>query len=1065
MNIRWLFAVLLLGPGLFACAQNRIEYPLDGTWQLQVDGESPWREVTVPGVFEEQISFDFDGIATYRKTIAAVPIAEGRRLILHFDAVATHATVWFNDLEVGRHLGAWTPHRMDVTDAAHARPDGPWEIRVRVDERVGHNTQGFLPVIAPHFGGIWQSVRLIDVPKNWIDETRLFFYLRSNRFDLKLPAVWSGPHDLKISLRRSGSMRWKTVFEWPKLLDGTETEITTVTIPGEDDYAVIFGEAFQFWTPDNPVLYEVKFELTGDETADSVVTTIGIRDVRVVGSGFELNGEPINIRGLLNWGYAPPRTAPSLDEKFMRSEIQFAKDRGFNLMKFCLWVPPRRYLELCDEMGMLAWIEYPTWHPDFSADRLPELQTEYDEFFQHDRNHPGVILRSLTCETGPSADINVIRSLYDRCKERIPDAIVVDDSSWIEWNRVFDFYDDHPYGNNHTWPGQLNQLNEFIGAREQKPLVLGEAIAADTWTAPAWFNGETKGLPEFCQPNFLEASRQWLDDARRRYGESAVTHLLPDSKRYAMLMRKYQMETFRRVVPVGGYVVSVMRDMPLAAMGLIDYRGQPKWQPEDWGWHGDRMLLLEAGAGSQLPNDNLRRGYFGGQTFTARVFAAGFDAAGIHCEISLAMAGGSSIEMTTPRRQILQRDTRRHPSCRISAALPVVREPTPFTLQAQCKDDRGRVLASNIWQFWLLPDLQGDDLPISATVSFLNLETAPKGFHNLPRPRREFAQPPVLMTATIDQEVLEHLESGNSVVLLASNQPNSFPTESHWFLRGGPVVSERLRGLIPRELLIDTQHFDMAGDVVRDIQYLDSIDPLFMLWEAHDLDHIKTNGLLFHMPVASGNLFVTALDHSGPGTAGDYVLQRLVREIAMGDLCDSLKDERRGRENLARLQREMRERKIMLENKVWRFKPDPDQQGRAERWFAADHDDSAWSSIRIDGHWESQGHDSLDHWAWYRLPVDIPDDWDSPATYLNFTGVDDYYDVFVNGEKVGSGGDIEKRETAFSLRTSHYISAHIQPGSRIQVSVAVYDWYGAGGIFRPVWISTSPISDEPRMLK
>ena len=39
-----------------------------------------------------------------------------------------------------------------------------------------------------------------------------------------------------------------------------------------------------------------------------------------------------------------------------------------------------------------------------------------------------------------------------------------------------------------------------------------------------------------------------------------------DSLRYAWLMRKYQIEAYRREVPNGGYVISVMRDFPLASM-------------------------------------------------------------------------------------------------------------------------------------------------------------------------------------------------------------------------------------------------------------------------------------------------------------------------------------------------------------------------------------------------------------------------------------------------------------------------------------------------------------------
>ena len=47
------------------------------------------------------------------------------------------------------------------------------ELAVRVDEKVGHNSQGFLPIVAPHFGGIWQDVQLLIVPTRWIDDRQL----------------------------------------------------------------------------------------------------------------------------------------------------------------------------------------------------------------------------------------------------------------------------------------------------------------------------------------------------------------------------------------------------------------------------------------------------------------------------------------------------------------------------------------------------------------------------------------------------------------------------------------------------------------------------------------------------------------------------------------------------------------------------------------------------------------------------------------------------------------------------------------------------------------------------
>ena len=265
---------------------------------------------------------------------------------------------------------------------------------------------------------------------------------------------------------------------------------------------------------------------------------------------------------------------------------------------------------------MLTWIEYPTWHSKWTRDQLPTLEREFSEFFQHDRNHAAVILRSLTCETGPSADLNVIRSLYDRCHAMIPGALVEDDSSWIQWNRINDFYDDHPYGNNHTWGATLDRLKKYIAERAVKPLILGEAIAADTWTDPRELvNKVGKQRPAWL-PRFLDGNQAWLDAIRAVDGVDGLRSVDQDSRKYALLMRKYQIEAYRREVPSGGYVVSVIRDMPLCSMGLIDYLDRPKWTPTEWQWHGDTMLLLQT--------DGDLCAFVAGSTFDGRIAISHF---------------------------------------------------------------------------------------------------------------------------------------------------------------------------------------------------------------------------------------------------------------------------------------------------------------------------------------------------------------------------------------------------------------------------------------------------------
>ncbi len=1065
------------GPAMFAqeTRAGREVLLLDGEWDVQAGDGTDWVSVSVPDTFESQIAVDFDGIATFRTYIEPVAVESNKRLILQFGAVATHATVFLNDVQVGEHLGGWTPFRLDVTDAANSRGGGRWELRVVVDERVGHNTQGFLPIIAPHFGGIWQSVRLLTVPNAWIDDNTVLAVSDAKSQTLHLGFDWIGAEGIdaiELSVRRFGEIKW-TPLRASELLaeqksDGKTRFQVDGTFPSESGSL----SSFKRWSPDSLSLYEVLIDVLNaekTETLDSAVIRFACRDIRTDGDGFLLNDAPLNIRGILNWGYAPPRTAPGLDEAFMRNEIELARSSGFNLMKFCLWIPPKRYLELCDELGMLAWIEYPAWHPDFSPARLEELRNEYDEFFAHDRNHPSVILRSLTCETGPSADLGVIQALYDRCHEMVPGAIVVDDSSWIAWNRVHDFYDDHPYGNNHTWVEELTKLKAYIAERQTRPLMLGEAIAADTWTVPDWF--ADKDADEWHFPDSIDAARIWLDEARVMYGAKAVEHVLSDSKCYAMLMRKFQMETYRREVPKGGYVVSVVRDFPKAAMGLIDFRGERKWAEDDWTWHGNTMVLLKT--------ESDRRSFASGSAVEWEITIATAQAEtqkGHQLEFGIVSPEGTKLPVLP---MLNETERSKGYSWFIKLALPQVNEPKRFTVFANLFDRRDNLVARNEWPIWVLPEHTADAIRVqlhTSAIEFRELLIDCGATIVESNSKNEPVERPPMVTRMIDEQVIHYMAGGGSVLMLPNNGPGSLPLESHWFLRGGPVLSDRpgLFGsdkttgwLAPRELMVELQHFDLAGDVVRDIDYLDAIDPLFMLWETHDLNEVKTNGLLYRVPVGqSGELVVSALRHDGHGNqAGKFLLGRLLKGLSEQRLSTTEVIDGRGEANLARLREEVSARQWSIESMDWRFQPDAGQHGVAANWQAIDFDDSDWETIHADRHWESQGQETLDGWAWYRLAVDMPADWPEGATWLSFSGVDDYYDLYISGEKVGSAGNIEKRETAFDLRTSHDISKYVKAGRPLQISVAVYDWYGAGGIFRPVTLSTQPLSDKRRILK
>jgi hypothetical protein len=120
------------------------------------------------------------------------------------------------------------------------------------------------------------------------------------------------------------------------------------------------------------------------------------------------------------------------------------------------------------------------------------------------------------------------------------------------------------------------------------------------------------------------------------------------------------------------------------------------------------------------------------------------------------------------------------------------------------------------------------------------------------------------------------------VLLLPDGQKGSFPLAEHWFLRGAPYIPDHaLSAEVPHDLLVELQHFDLAGQVVPDVGYLDSIDPILMLWDTHDLKTVKLHGLVFEARVVKGRLLVSTLRHSGrENSAGRWLIERFVDHLS-----------------------------------------------------------------------------------------------------------------------------------------------------------------------------------------
>ena len=180
--------------------------------------------------------------------------------------------------------------------------------------------------------------------------------------------------------------------------------------------------------PETPHLYTLRLSLLiKGEPVDTLQRRFGCRSLGANGTQILWNGSPLQVRGILHWGCSPPSLAPNDDSTYWRGQIEHFKSLGFNTIQCCLWLPPRGFYELCDELGMLVWQVYPAWHAQMDQGHQRELLREYREFFRFDRSHPSVALRSITRAADEGTDQDVITPLLQACKTSVPDTLVADD--------------------------------------------------------------------------------------------------------------------------------------------------------------------------------------------------------------------------------------------------------------------------------------------------------------------------------------------------------------------------------------------------------------------------------------------------------------------------------------------------------------------------------------------------------------------------------------------------------------------------------------------------------------
>jgi len=367
------------------------------------------REIMVPFCPESRLSgieyTDFIEVCAYRREFEIPKNWFGRKTVIHFGGVDYRCRLFIDGIESGNHLGGACGFAFELNLSP-----GKHSCTVLVIDELQSGKQGggkqshdleSAGCFYSRITGIWQTVWLESIPAGGLKKCHILSDPDTGKV-VFTPEFYS---DAKANDR----LRISIIAE--------EMEIDRQSFLAVSGIPVTFViPDVRQWNPDNPFLYEVKYEIIrNDLVVDHVWSYFGMRKIECRGDQIYLNGEPFFLRMVLDQGYYPEGlwTAPS--DAALKRDVELALELGFNGIRLHQKVSEDRYLYWADQLGLLVWAEFPSWGMNLNDYEAKfNFLHEWRERVIRDLNHPSIIAWGPMNESYlyPSPD-NIAKSIPD----------------------------------------------------------------------------------------------------------------------------------------------------------------------------------------------------------------------------------------------------------------------------------------------------------------------------------------------------------------------------------------------------------------------------------------------------------------------------------------------------------------------------------------------------------------------------------------------------------------------------------------------------------------------------
>ena len=388
----------LIGPAAYGYYDITDSYE----YEIEVDARSEgWKHVNLPHDFiidqdndpsqnNAHGFFKYDN-AWYRKHFELDEDARGKRILLLFEGIAGHSTIYINGCLMKHNYSSYNSFFVDISANVYFDRENVIAVYVNTEEFEGWWYQG---------GGIYRDVSLLITDPVAIDV-----------YGVYVPAKKVGEKKWRVDFETTvinDTYEDRTVAVESGIYDCNGNQVAAARAEGEvtlrEKLTLKYSaEVYNplLWDTENPNLYTVKTALTEkDGMTDESTTRIGFRTVELDSEkGLLLNGKKTFINGLCchqDFGL----TGLAVPQNIAKYKIKLLKEMGANGFRTSHYQNSTATMDALDELGFLV-MDETRWF-EATEEAMEQLET----LVKRDRNRPSVIFWSTGNEEPLHAEEN-----------------------------------------------------------------------------------------------------------------------------------------------------------------------------------------------------------------------------------------------------------------------------------------------------------------------------------------------------------------------------------------------------------------------------------------------------------------------------------------------------------------------------------------------------------------------------------------------------------------------------------------------------------------------------------